>query len=424
MAKEEEKYIEIVKCWAGPDGLMWKKEYDEVEYHYNSIADILDSFQLYEIKEEIELSKKYRIISYSGHKDYSLNDALEWYKILPNNKQKLVNWGMQLLAISDSVQEIGDNRMAGSIDEELFLTAFELGPMFVDALFELKNTPENFYYWRECLLDTYYEKIKCLQLNDSELFSLYRIVNAWINLDIEKNRRNGYNKIQYLQHFNSAILAHISDKVMKSIIIKKGNCTYEKEEQDIIMTQNDQFGWIIDLVNEKGYNQEVKRKICSNYFTDNHGMLNILINVGGKIENELQSKFVHECIVEYILIKHEYSLHTSGLDKLIEKYYMYFSEDDWRRIILNVLSKFSIRDEYSFYYISQDLEVLDLYYNIKNHFDQLEHIVSSKLDMHWSLITACGLINRKVYNLSFDTRVKCIEDFANKHLGVYTIIDQ
>ena len=92
---------------------------------------------------------------------------------------------------------------------------------------------------------------------------------------------------------------------------------------------------------------------------------------------------------------------------------MYFSEDDWRRIILNVLSKFSIRDEYSFYYISQDLEVLDLYYNIKNHFDQLEHIVSSKLDMHWSLITACGLINRKVYNLSFDTRVKCIEDFAN-----------
>lgn len=423
VAKEKDKYLEIVQCWAGPDGLMWKNEYDDVEYYYNSIADILEAFQLNDIKQAIELRKKYRIISYPGHKDYSLNDLLEWYKILPNNKQKLVNWGMQLLAISDSVHEIGDNRMANSIDQELFLTAVELGPMFVDGLFELKNTPDDFYYWRECLLNIYHKKIFRLHLNDSELFSLYRIVNSWINLEIEKKRRYGYNKIEYLQHFNSDILALISDKTTRSIIVKNGNCTYEKDDQDIKRTQNDQFGWILDLVNEKGYNQEVKQKICSTFSADDHGMLNILVDVGGKIENELLMDYVHECVVEYILINYKYSLHTSGLERLIEKYYMYFSEDDWKRIVLYVLSKYSIGDESGLCYISQDLEVLDRYYNIKNHTDQLERIVSSKLDMHWSLITACGLINRKVYNLSLVSKVDSIEDFANKHLGVYTIID-
>ena len=28
LANEEEKYQEIVQCWAGPNGLIWKKEFE------------------------------------------------------------------------------------------------------------------------------------------------------------------------------------------------------------------------------------------------------------------------------------------------------------------------------------------------------------------------------------------------------------
>ncbi len=47
---------------------------------------------------------------------------------------------MQILSISDTAESIGDNRIGSSIDSELFDVAVQLGPQYMDALFELKNT--------------------------------------------------------------------------------------------------------------------------------------------------------------------------------------------------------------------------------------------------------------------------------------------
>ena len=369
------------------------------------------------MENEIELRKNYRIISYSGHKDYSLNDLLGWYRAFPLRPEKLLRWGVQLLSISDSAHEIGDNRMVNSIDNELFQTAVELGPQFVDALFELKNTPEDFHYWRECLLNAYWEKLLLLRLNDSELLSLYQIVNAWINVRIEERKRIGYNRIKYLQHFNSTILEIVRDQTIRNMIEENGYCTYEAEQQVEPTIQTNSFEWLIELIEKEGYSTETQEIICASLKGDASGKIHFLLLAGDLVAKEFVADYVHECVVEYILSEDKYSMHEYGLDQLFEKYSVYMSASDWERLFAYVLSKTTSNSD-MFYCVSFDLEILDLYYSKVCKKDQVEALLSDKMNLHWTLITACGLINRNSYSLSLDPKVNSLQDFAKKQLGL------
>lgn len=416
VANEKEKVLNIALRWAGPDGLMWKKEYDDLEHCYNSISRILKHFDLHELNNEIELRKAYRIISYSGHKDYSLNDLLGWYRAFPLCQEKLLRWGVQLLSISDSAYEIGDNRMANPIDNEIFQTAVELGPQFVDGLFELKNTPEDFHYWRECLLNAYWEKLHQLKLNDSELLSLYQIVNAWINVKIEERKQNGYNKIKYLQHYNSVILEAICDQAIKEQIKAGGYCNYEEEWVEPVK-QTEPFEWILKSIEKEGYSKKVQEQIRSSLKCGTAGKVNFLLSVGGVVAKESIEGFVHDCVIEYILSESKYSMQENGFDQLFEKYSLYFSDSDWEHLFAYVLSK-STSNSDMFYCVSHDLEILDLYFSTNRKKDQIESLYSDKMNLHWSMITACGLISRESYSVSLDPQVNSLQEFAKKHLGL------
>ena len=102
-----------------------------------------------------------RILGYVGRKDYTLNGLLECYKFLPNNSEKILSYGMNLLTLCDYANEIGDNRV--NVDDALFDVACELGFKYLDALFELKNTPDNLTYWRQEVLSVLYDKIDKLR---------------------------------------------------------------------------------------------------------------------------------------------------------------------------------------------------------------------------------------------------------------------
>lgn len=417
LANEKERYIEIVQHWAGPDGLMWKNEYDEVEYYYNSISWLLDQFGMTTLKSEIELRMKYRIVSYSGHKDYSLNDLLEWYKVLPLSTEKLLTWGAQLLSISDSAHEIGDNRMSGSVDKELFRIAVDLGPQYSEALFEVKNTPKDFCYWRDCLLNSYFEKLSSLCLRDSELFSLYQIVNAWINVRIEESKQRGYNKLNYLQRYNSEILSIITDTRAKAIIESNGYYTYTSTGHTELTPAKNPFDWLLVELAKEGYSKELQYKIQAFITVDSYGLLSFLLSAGDRIEPAFLPTFAHECVVKYILTENKYCMQETGLDQLFHKYYLYFTENDWQQLLLNTVSKASTDRESLLYSMSHDLEVLDLYYSASHHMNHIEDLFSDKLNLHWALITANGLLSRKEYHLSLDPSINCLQDFVAKHIG-------
>lgn len=82
------------------------------------------------------------------------------------------------------------------MDRTLFEIAGDLGIKYIAALFELKNNPNDFYDWRRNFLEAYYQKISVADYPDDELVALHRIVNSWINEDIESNSRYGENQVE------------------------------------------------------------------------------------------------------------------------------------------------------------------------------------------------------------------------------------
>lgn len=205
--------------WCGSSGKVWASSYDVIEYTCDDISKVLNSFNSFKLSKEICSRRHARILGYSGHKDYSLNDLLQWFKLIPLSSKKLLDNGMQILSISDTAESIGDNRIGSSIDSELFDVAVQLGPQYMDALFELKNTIDGFYYWRVCLLNSLEKTLPDVNTPDDKLVSIYRLANAWIVPSIEEKKE--FNNLNFLNTINSKILQSISDTSLKEEILEK-----------------------------------------------------------------------------------------------------------------------------------------------------------------------------------------------------------
>lgn len=417
ISNAKEIYFEIAKHWTGENGILWDKSYDTVEDIGKDVCYILAQLGFVSESKDVEKKVLFKLFGYIDHKDYSLNGLLECYKELPLNENKLLDYGMKLLTVSDKACSIGDNRMAGAVDSAVFDTAVELGVKYVSALFELKNTPEDFYNWRNCLLSSYYKKISDGTLPDSELVSLYNIVNAWINEDIENAVRRGHNRLEYLHHYNYKIIGCVKNGELRQKLMSYGKHSpipkndIEKYEGTSLNIYED----LISEIKEHGYCKKIEEKIISMFSNDYHEQVNMLINIGQVIDTN--NEFISNCVVEYIVRKRKYGYNGVGLSKLIETYHRNFSNADWMRLFYSIIfSEYSTQID-GFYNLNEDIETLCLYYYKAVMPNKMPALCSKRLDVHYNWITSCGLTNLASYQLSIDENIKSLGDFARFQLG-------
>lgn len=417
ISNAKEIYFEIAKHWTGENGILWDKSYDTVEDIGKDVCYILAQLGFVSESKDVEKKVLFKLFGYIDHKDYSLNGLLECYKELPLNENKLLDYGMKLLTVSDKACSIGDNRMAGAVDSAVFDTAVELGVKYVSALFELKNTPEDFYNWRNCLLSSYYKKISDGTLPDSELVSLYNIVNAWINEDIENTAKRGHNQLEHLHHYNYKIIECVKNEKLRQKLMSYGKHSpipqndIEKYEGTSLNIYED----LISEIKEHGYCKKIEEKIISMFSNDYHEQVNMLINIGQVIDTN--NEFISNCVVEYIVRKRKYGYNGVGLSKLIETYHRNFSHADWMRLFYSIIfSEYSTQID-GFYNLNEDIETLCLYYYKAVMPDKMPALCSKRLDVHYNWITSCGLTNLASYQLSIDENIKSLGDFARFQLG-------
>ena len=402
--------------WIGENGIAWNMSYSEVEFVCKSFIPLLEKFELEEFKCIVEKRMQFKLLGYTGHKDYSLNDLLELYRLLPLCQEKLDLQGMQLLAISDRASSIGDNRISHEINKEIFRTAIGLGTCFVDALFELKNTPEDFCYWRECLLEVYRECIDRLDLDNNELFSLYQILNAWVSVEIERSKKRGYNRLDYLKRYNSYLASRITDMGLREEIEKSADITALDEGDIEQHTQKSINPEIMTLVRENGYCQDIGRRIRELFSNNRHEVVELLLRVGEFVVEDKVKEYVEDCVIPYI-VQLEYGFRSYGAERLLKQYSEYFTRENWTQIVSWVISKLPIADMRFFSGVSDDLEIVNRYFYENNYPEKLPGVFAEKVQMHMLLITACYLLNREEYVLKYDAAICNLIDFRKKHLG-------
>lgn len=419
ISNDRDDYCEIAQHWCGANGILWDNSYDDVEYIGADVAKILKQFGMDLEAQAIEKRILFKLLGYVDHKDYSLNGLLNCFKNIPLTKEKLLCTGMRLLTVSDKAQSIGDNRTAGEIDAILFDTAVELGVKYVSALFEFKNTPEEFYNWRNCFLNSYYKKVLDGTLCDTDLVSLYRIVNAWINEDIETSVKRGYNKVNHLYNYNYKIIEGIRDDKIREKLMSYGKCSPipERDINNHINYSSSDYSGLFYEVKEKGYCKEIEEKIIDMFSDVYNGQVKMLITIGNMIDKTINREFISNCVVQYIIIKRKYSYLGIGANQLIDSFYKDFSDNDWMKLFNNIISSpYSSRSIEDFYSLNEDIETLCLYYYQAHMTDKISELCENMLDVHWSWLTSCGLTNLFQYELSIDNRINSLEEFATYQL--------
>ncbi len=420
-AKNKEDYWDIAEHWCGQDGILWDLSYSEVEYIGTNIVDRLRQFGMIELAQRTKNCMLFKLIGYVDHKDYSLNGLLECYKCLPLSESTFFNQGMALLTISDKASSIGDNRMAGDIDDAVFETAVKLGVKYVNALFELKNNPRDFYYWRNCFLDAYYKRISTNDLPDDEIVALYNIVNAWINEEIETSVQRGRNQSEHLLRYNQKIIECIKDDTLRQSLISLKNYSPKMPAEglgDTSVTFENIDRTIIDEISKTGYSSEAEQRIIASFSDIHRRQSKILIELESVIDIPRNRSFVSNCIVEYILRKRKYGYISDGLKEIIEAYCCYFSHEDWVNMLANIAYSISPSSTDDFYSVSNDIETLCLYYYKGKSPDEMHALCSRKLETHRDWLTSCGLTTLDYYTLSVNESIDSLAAFLKYQLGI------
>lgn len=419
-AEEKEKFLEVTNYWCGEQGKIWNEDYTIVEGCCNSVINVLKLFEEYQIADTIEEIKSLKIFGYIGRKDYSMMNLVDFYGAIRLSKDKLLDMGMELLNISDSATNIGDNRTSIDIDKEIFEVAVELGIKYANAIFELKNEPKKLIYWRRLLIEALYNNIDNIS-DDKELISLYYLTNAWINARFESHKEYGY--LDDLKKYNDIILRKVKSPKLRNIIVQNGNYKCKLAESRMELEKESEYEYVYQILKNNGYTEDFEEIINNIIIKNNGGVLKLLMNLSIHVDREKLMMFVNNCIVTYILSIGYYDFSHYGVKNLLEMYGMYLSKESWGKIYNNILNKFSEEDIYMLDSLSSNLEVLTLYYYKNFYPEQMEYIFKEMCNVHNLFITADGQLKNSCYKLVINNNITSIQKMVEFQLNSNIIVE-
>lgn len=415
----EKLALKIFNFWAGDNGIVWNSEYTEIEYICDDIIGWLRKEKDFEDAEKIDRRKKLKLIGYVGRKDYSMMDVLDWYKLLPDSKEKFFE-GIKLLSVSDYASKMGDNRISSSIDETVFELAINLGPYYVDCLFNIKNTPDKFYYWRECFISGYLKYIEANEMSDKDLLALYSIANAWIKPEIEKTRKYHDSTSDYINQINCAIVSKIRDESLRNnllIDIPMGSKEIEEKQSSAEPPTDKAVEVLLSYIEENGLDSH-SENLLINYLSSYKDVYGRIFEQLDKIISDADRPiFVKKYMLPYIKENNEYGYYGKGFDRLIKNNYMHISTEEYFALMQVSFSNILKGKDYV-YSVVDDMETLSLSLFKATHFDDVFAIFKKKLELHITWITSCYEFKVEFYNNVFDNDVKTLEDFSHKYIGI------
>lgn len=427
-ANMEKEFMQIFDVWAGNNGIIWKESFGSIDYIYSSITIGLKTFNKVNENRKLKLRRNMKFLSYIGHKDYSLSETLSIFKNIDVTPQIFCNQCIELLRVSDYASDIGDNRIASSINEFLFYWAVKLGPKFAHALFELKNDRENFYLWRTYFLNAYYELLNNSTINnDEEICSFLDIYNAWTKIEIEgEDRYAGEDKVNYLKNKNYGLMQRIKDNNLKALYIKKYPNSLAKniknnEISSIVKVDTEEnliIDELLDEIKEQSLGDRLLTNIRAKLKNLKYKSTSFLEQTVDILKEQEKKTFVSDIIMPYIIENFEYSFHSNGSNRLISTYRKYMNEQQYLDLFNNIFNK-TFKKGYEYLYaVSEDIETLLLNYYLHFNNDKLINLINDRLKMHIEWITGANSLDFENYSIVIDNNIKSLKSLRDRLLNI------
>lgn len=329
--------------------------------------------------------------------------------------------GLELLTISDAASKIGDNRAAHSVNEDLFKVAVELGPQYADAIFDIKNVPEEFNSWREYLLTELMESLNYKYYSDNELVELHKLANSWINIDIEQSKKYGRNLSGFLSAFNKKLIHSVKSSALQRKLKscsfleeKDGELPIEEHKEDEKYSDSEKS--IINFYEQQGFSEQLLKLFCDYIKEDNLGAYRFFIKFGVNLKATERETFVKKIILPFILRENKYGLYGSGLDLLITEFSDNLCMDDYWALLQNSIKRLAAYNPEKYFGVNEDINKIIINFAERYGTLKYECVTKDKLNIHRLWLTACGNISFNPYIAKVDSSIKTFADFNKKYL--------
>lgn len=412
-----EQFVEWITYWCGEKGEIWNQDYSTVENCCLEITRVLELFGDNDTAQLIQERQKLKLFGYIDHKDYSLYCLLDFYNYISDSTDKLEKLGMRLLDISDAASRIGDNRTNTSIDKELFKVAVSLGNKYSNALFELKNNPNDFVYWRMSLLSALYESIDKICTDDNELIALYNLTNAWIDARYEADRR--YGRIEMLREYNSIVISRVKDPGIKNKMIINGNCEYNGSE-GVTPTTTYDFSRVYEILFKEGYDY-FEDTVCGLVDERAGGLLTLFSEAINVIPSEFISRFTNKCVLKYIMKEGEYGFIYTGVREVLKMYYPYINSETWDFIYDSMVNRFADNNIETIGVVGDDMEIFTLFYMLSKHPDRIENVFLELCNTHTRIISANERLKYDGYRMCVNDNIESLSDLVKYQIGAQKV---
>ena len=364
----KEEYIKILDSWYKNGGKLWDYAIEDIYNIGEKMIAGLNSLEEFDLAKDLKKKIEYKSrIGYVGHKDYSFYDLADWYSALPSTSDKLGIHGIYLLALSDFACEQGDNRGDKQVIDNLIDSALDLGAKYLDALFDLKNTNKEFYYWREKVVDRIKVRGLLQKVDYLDKEKLEELIRLW-GFEIEYNASE--------ESFDE----------YEQVIIDK----LEKHGVDSIIEDVKQH-----LDNPTRYSKpEFLRKILK------------------RIDTSKIQYFYDNVIRDYIVKRDSYGFSHNWKDKLIIEVNQLISDEDYILLLNNCYVNFINGNDW--YNIKEDIETLCYAYITKQGNEKIIECYKKKIKMHEAWIGIPDICSIATYNFILDEKIKSYADFCDK----------
>ena len=122
--------------WLADDGRVWDNPIGDRNRIIKDILHMVDKYQLgnYIDTSVVKEKAKWSVIGYASHKEYSLNDILEWYdNLIELGYEETYKYTEHIKKLSAKMEELGDNRLDYEANCKLY------GDLFGDGLVSISK---------------------------------------------------------------------------------------------------------------------------------------------------------------------------------------------------------------------------------------------------------------------------------------------
>lgn len=211
--------------WIGEQGAVWLGTgYSERVEIVDKLSHLAREEGWGELAATAKARLRHHLIGYSSHKDYSFQEALDWFEELA--RRAPIAWcqeGMQLLDICrECHNQGGDNRLLSSIEAEVAAAAFHCGPKSAWAFFNCID-PETERYWLQTVRNNLIAAINRI-ISDGTVTDSMGILTLW-SCAVGLTRWFDKYQVQLITELRDSILTAVSPEDRKELLKRMQSLT-------------------------------------------------------------------------------------------------------------------------------------------------------------------------------------------------------